>query len=171
MFVQKNKGRIFLVLWYIFGHFWSTKLSDSLNWNDTLFRQLVAKRLETLLPFEANFRDLDNYNVYPPYPPPYQCCLYLWPNWKLRWSTLKRGRGSKCQWTVSFVKQDVFFMKKSFFTDSVSTIFATSCSPFRQPWFFLVTKITVHGISFFVCIRVHDGNTFVLLGSECESSI
>ena len=31
--------------------------------------QLVAKRLETLLPFEANFRDLDNYNVYPPYPP------------------------------------------------------------------------------------------------------
>ena len=34
-----------------------------------LMLQLVAKRLETLLPFEANFRDLDNYNVYPPYPP------------------------------------------------------------------------------------------------------
>ena len=35
-----------------------------------LFRQLVAKRVETLLSFaEANFRHLDNYNVYPPYPP------------------------------------------------------------------------------------------------------
>ena len=31
--------------------------------------QLVAKRVETLLPFEANFRHLDNYNVYPPYSP------------------------------------------------------------------------------------------------------
>ena len=31
--------------------------------------QLVAKRVETLLPFEANFRHLDNYDVYPPYTP------------------------------------------------------------------------------------------------------
>ena len=31
--------------------------------------QLVAKRVETLLTFGANFRHLDNYNVYPPYPP------------------------------------------------------------------------------------------------------
>ena len=31
--------------------------------------QLVAKRVETLLTFEANFRHLDKNNVYPPFPP------------------------------------------------------------------------------------------------------
>ena len=35
----------------------------------TLMLQLVAKRVETLLTFEANFRHLDNYNIYPLYPP------------------------------------------------------------------------------------------------------
>ena len=38
--------------------------------------QLVAKRVETLLTFEANFRHLDNYSVYPSLSPPYQCCVH-----------------------------------------------------------------------------------------------
>ena len=83
-----------------------------------------ATRVETLymLTFEANFRHLDNYDVYPPYPPLISVVYIGDQIENLGEQHWKAEGGSKCQSTVSFVNHDVFFMKKSFFTDSVSTI-------------------------------------------------
>ena len=71
----------------------------------------IVKRVETLLTFEANFRHLDNYNVYPPYPPPISVVCISDQIENLGEQHWKGGGGSKCQWPVSFVNQDAFSTK------------------------------------------------------------
>ena len=44
-------------------------MSSKIAKKKLLLLQLVAKRIKKLLTFEANFRHLDNYSVYTPYPP------------------------------------------------------------------------------------------------------
>ena len=81
--------------------------------------QLVAKIVETLLTFEANFRHLAYYNVYPAYLPLISVVRIGDQIENLGEQHWKRGGGSQCQWTVSFVNRDMFFMKKSFFLTAI----------------------------------------------------
>ena len=73
--------------------------------------RLVAKRVETLLTFEANFRHLDNYNICPSHPPVISVVCIGDQIKNLGEQHWKAGGGSKCQWPVSFINQDMFFMK------------------------------------------------------------
>ena len=73
--------------------------------------------------FEANSRYLDNDNVYPPTPPPLSVLCASVTKLKTLMNNNEKGEGVQMSMnSFFFVNQDVFFTKKSFFTDSVSTI-------------------------------------------------